>query len=183
MPQSKLNATAASLLGFLHERPMAGWDLVSTAQARIGDFWSITPSQVYRELASMSARGLIAAGERGSRDRLPYELTGAGKAAFQDWVLQEPGKDLIRVPMLLTTMFGEHLPPERLAKFLENYREHHAHALEEYERILEGIPADARESHWFSIATLQFGIAYERAVVEWCNQLPASIRGPSEAGE
>lgn len=44
-----LNSTAASLLGFLHEGPMSGWDLVNLAQERIGDFWTITQSQVYRE--------------------------------------------------------------------------------------------------------------------------------------
>ena len=33
-----LNATAASLLGFLHEGPKTGWDLVVTAQERIGKF-------------------------------------------------------------------------------------------------------------------------------------------------
>ncbi len=52
-----LNATAASLLGFLHEGPKTGWDLVATAQDRIGKFWSVTTSQVYRELAAMEAAG------------------------------------------------------------------------------------------------------------------------------
>ena len=40
MTARPLNPTAASLLGFLHEGPMRGWDLVAIAQQRIGDFWT-----------------------------------------------------------------------------------------------------------------------------------------------
>ena len=32
----RLNSTAASLLGCLHEGPMTGWDLAATAQRAIG---------------------------------------------------------------------------------------------------------------------------------------------------
>ncbi len=84
MPPRPLNATAGSLLGFLHEGPMTGYDLVAVARNRIGDFWSLTQSQVYRELAAMAEDGLVAAGQRGRRDRRPYELTDAGRAAFKD---------------------------------------------------------------------------------------------------
>ena len=69
MADRAMNATAASLLGFLHEGPLTGYELVSTAQRTIGDFWSLTQSQVYRELAWMAEAGLVEAGERGARDR------------------------------------------------------------------------------------------------------------------
>ena len=115
-----LNATAASLLGFLHERPMTGWDLVATAEAVIRDFWSLTRSQVYRELATMAEGGLVRAGEIGPRDRQPYELTDAGRAAFADWLEREPGPEQIRYPLLLTIAFGRHLEPGRLAAFVKD---------------------------------------------------------------
>jgi DNA-binding PadR family transcriptional regulator len=168
-----LNATAASLLGFLHAGPMTGWDLVATAQALIGDFWSLTQSQVYRELAAMAEAGLVAAGERGPRDRRPYSLTEAGRAAFADWVGREPGPEQIRFPLLLTMAFGRHLPPERLAAFTRQHRARHQARLaryEELERAAGGADPYAR-------ATLQFGVAYERAVLAWFDQLPEAIRG------
>ena len=112
MPR-QLNSTAASLLGFLHEGPMTGWDLVAIAQRRIGDFWSLTQSQVYRELAAMAEADLVRAGERGPRDRQPYELTDAGRAAFREWLNREPGAETIRFPLLLMLVFGRHLEPGR----------------------------------------------------------------------
>lgn len=102
MPDRSLNATAESLLGFLHEGPLTGWDLVATAQKVIGDFWSLTQSQVYRELTTMAEAGLVEAGERGRRDRKPYAITEAGRAAFASWIGQEPGPETIRFPLLLT---------------------------------------------------------------------------------
>jgi DNA-binding PadR family transcriptional regulator len=49
----------------LLDRPMTGWDLVATAERVIGDFWSLTRSQVYRELSSMAEEGLVEAGGAG----------------------------------------------------------------------------------------------------------------------
>lgn len=182
MATFKVNATAASLLGFLHERPMAGWDLVATAQERIGNFWSLTKSQVYRELSTLAREGLIEAGERGPRDRQPYSITDAGREAFREWVLQEPEQETIRFPLLLTVLFGEHLPPDRLVSFLAEHRARHAAQLEGYEQEYAGIPDEYRESNPFSIATLEFGIAYERAALEWFDNLPESMWNPAANG-
>src|SRR5439155_20536728 len=115
MAARNLNATAASLLVFLHEGPMTGWDLVATAQQRIGDFWSLTQSQVYRELAAMAEGGLIEAGERGPRDRRPYALTGAGREAFAEWVQGEEAEEPNRWPLPLVVVVGRHGPPDGLA--------------------------------------------------------------------
>ena len=161
-----LNATAASLLGFLHEGPKTGWDLVSTAQERIGKFWSLTTSQVYRELASMERKGLIEAGEKGPRDRKPFVLTKAGRRAFAEWIEREPGDENIRHPLLLTVAFGEHLPAGRLAAVLAEHRTKHEQQLAAYERqsAEEHLPPHAA-------ATLDFGILYERAALEWFDRV------------
>jgi DNA-binding PadR family transcriptional regulator len=177
MPERPLNATAASLLGFLHQGPLTGWDLVQTAQREIGDFWSLTQSQVYRELAAMAEAGLVEAGERGPRDRRPYRLTEAGRAAFAEWVLREPGPESIRFPLLLTVLFGRHVPPERLEKFLDQHREVHVSRLAGYQRQhREAAAAGARDAEPYAIATLEFGIAYERAVLDWFDRLPPKLR-------
>src|SRR4029453_3199109 len=100
MDERTLNATAASLLGLLHRGPMSGWDLAATAQTSIGDFWTVTRSQAYRELAWMDEAGRAEAGERGARARRPYTLTDRGRDAFAAWVAREPGPETIRFPLL-----------------------------------------------------------------------------------
>ena len=177
-----LNATAASLLGFLHEGPMSGYELAATAQGVIGDFWSLTQSQIYRELAWMSEAGLVAPGERGARERRPYTLTDAGRRAFADWADRPPGPATIRHPLLLAVSFGRHIPQDRLASFLRQHQIAHAERLRTYEaqaRDIEAIPAEDRDP--FRSATLTFGIAYERAVQDWFAALPPKLRESAPA--
>lgn len=150
---------------------MAGYDLVVTAQRRIGDFWSLTQSQVYRELSAMADAGLVSAGERGRRERRPYALTDAGRAAFADWVNREPAQESIRFPLLLTLLFASHVDPARLAGFLARHRAAHADRLAGYEAQRTSLPPGAAEVDPFAVATLDFGIAYERAVLAWFDEL------------
>lgn len=176
MPARPLNATSASLLGFLHDGPMTGWDLVAVAEERIGNFWTLTQSQVYRELAAMAKTGLVELGQPGPRDRKPYRITKAGRAAFGEWVDREPGLEQIRFPLLLTIMFAMHLPPGRLMEMVTVHRGVHAERLAGYRRIrreLDGVDGEAQDGpDRFRMATLEFGLRYESAVLDWFDQLP-----------
>lgn len=171
MTEFKLNATAASLLGFLHDGPMTGWDLVVTAQERIGDFWSLSQSQVYRELTAMAGAGLIEAGVRGRRDRRPFTITEAGRAAFAEWLNRETGEETIRFPLLLIVLFGRHVPRRRLSEVIAQHRQRHAERLAGYEKSL----ADRAPSDRYAVAALRFGVRYEQAVLDWFDELPQLI--------
>ena len=170
----QLNATAAALLGFLHETPMSGWDLHTTADTLIGDFWTVTRSQVYRELAAMEAAGLVVAGPPGPRDRRPYELTDAGRSAFREWLQRPPGSEQIRYPLLLTIAFGRHLSPDRLAGFVAGHKAIHEERLDGY-RTLQVDAGDNLDA--YATATLDFGIRYEAAVLDWFEHLPPELTG------
>ncbi|CAA9564226.1 MAG: Transcriptional regulator, PadR family [uncultured Thermomicrobiales bacterium] len=177
MTDRPLNATAASLLGFLHEGPLTGWDLVQTAQRRIGNFWSLTQSQVYRELGTMADGGLVAAGERGARDRRPYEITDAGRAAFAEWLTRVPSDENIRFPLLLAISFGQRMAPADLHRIVRHHRRLHADRLAGYRHNLETIRRHVPDPDPYQLATLTFGIAHEEAAVGWFDGLPVAIRG------
>lgn len=175
-PGRPLNATAASLLGFLHDGPMTGWDLVVIAQQRIGEFWTLTQSQVYRELAAMAGAGLVEVGPPGPRDRKPYSLTEAGRAAFAEWVSRDPGPDQVRIPLLLTLAFAGHLPPGRLRALLAARRAEHAERLSRYEAgraALQAAPAAVVDRT--RLLTLEYGLRHERAVLDWFDALPGLL--------
>ena len=169
-----MNATAAALLGFLHERPMSGWDLLATAEALIGDFWTVTRSQVYRELTTMESAGLVVAGPPGPRERRPFEITDAGRAAFAEWLRRAPGSEQIRYPLLLTIAFGRHLPPDQLSSFVAEHRDVHEQRLDRYRSLRADLGDDLGP---YALATLDFGMRYETAVLEWFDHLPPEIAG------
>jgi DNA-binding PadR family transcriptional regulator len=160
-----LNPTAASLLGFLHQGPMAGWDLAQLVETTIGDFWNVTRSQIYRELRSLQGIGLVEAGEAGVRERRPYSITDSGREAFSAWIAREPGDDLIRSPLLLTVFFGAHVDRRRLDRFLAVHKLRHEERLEHY-RALAAALSGVEGMAW-TVHALRYGIEHEEAVLRW----------------
>jgi DNA-binding PadR family transcriptional regulator len=158
-----LNATQGSLLGFLSDGPRTGWELLQQVEGGLSRFWNVTPSHVYRELRTLEGRGLIRAGEPGVRDRRPFTITAAGRRAFREWIRREPGPEQIRMPLLVTLWFGQHLDPETLARFLEASRADHEQRLRLYEGLTAPDPGTA--------AVIAFGVAYETAVLGWLDDL------------
>lgn len=170
-----MNATAASLLGLIEQSgELTGADLVRVAQQRIGEFWSLTRSQVYRELAVLAADGLVVSGPTGARESRPYRLTERGRAAFQAWLGQELPAETIRIPLLLAVAFGASLPPGRLAKLLDEAEAHHQARLADYRATDEQLRASGVDPH--TRATLSFGVHYEEAVLRWFADLPPTVR-------
>lgn len=142
----------------------------------------LTQSQVYRELERMAQTGLVAAEEPEARNRKPYRITGTGREAFAEWVQEEPGSEQIRFPLLLTVSFGQHLASVTLKRFVERHRQIHLERLDAYERQHASATAPGVESDPFALATLEFGLAHERAVVDWFDRLPDRLPnwpGPS----
>ncbi len=170
----RLNATAAALLGLLLEEPRTGWDLMAAAQERIGEFWTLTQSQVYRELSAMAERGLIEAGPVGARERKPYVATAAGRAAFDAWLQGDPGPDHVRIPLLLTIAFAEHLPAGRLEGIVAAQRAVHQERLDRYVAARQAL-AGARGAPAARLATLEFGLRHEQAVLDWFDALPGIL--------
>lgn len=166
-----LNSTAAALLGFLHAGPATGWDLLQTAQQRIGSFWTVTQSQVYRELTAMTGRGLVTPGESGPRGRVAYALTDEGRAAFAGWLDDGPGADTLRIPLLLTLTFADQLDTGRLRAVLDEQRSRHEELLAGYRSVLAGPIADRTQR-----ATLEYGVRHEQAVLDWFAVLPEVLR-------
>lgn len=165
----ELNSTAASLLGFLHAGPASGYELVGIAEDLIGDFWSLTRSQVYRELATLSSRGLVTAGPVGPRARRPYELTNTGRVAFAAWLAEPPGAEQIRYPLLLKLAFGSSIDRNTLRGYLVEHRVMHERRLKRYCDITDDIDDKLLRS------TFRFGIHYERGVLAWMDEVAETL--------
>lgn len=177
-----LNATGASLLGFLLDGPKTGWDLLQEIERGFGHFWNVTSSHVYRELKALEVRGHIEAGERQARDRRPYAITDAGREAFAEWIRQAPGQETMRIPLLVTLWFGAHLDPELLREFIEGHRAINDRRLAYY----RSVPQEKLGADPYFAAVVRFGISYEQAVLAWMDSLdslPGQVEAQAEAGE
>ena len=164
-----LNATAATLLGFLQDETLTGWELTTRIETMVGHFWNTTRSQIYRELKNLGEMGFVEAGEPGARDRTPYSITPEGKEAFVEWISRPPGPELIRFPFLLTLFFGRFVDTERLGRFVRAEKLRHQERLDVFEKAERLSPPPSLEN---SIGlALGYGLAYERAVVTWFDEI------------
>lgn len=170
-----INATAASILGFLHAGPMTGWEVDAAVENSIAHFWNVTRSQVYRELRTLSELGYVQAGDAGPRDRRPYSITDEGRAAFSSWIVRDPGPPIVRMPLLLTLFFGRHLPPKRLAEIVEKELREGTKALHQFESMHEEYGEDP-----FVGRVLQFGIEYQKTLLSWLDSLAGESKEPAQ---
>lgn len=120
MPE--LNSTSAALLGLLHDGPATGGELVAAARQRYGAFFSVTRSQVYRELPTLADAGLVRLGKRGARSSQQYVLTGAGKRAFKTWINASAGPDHVRSTLILRVIHAHRVTDKQRATLLEEAR-------------------------------------------------------------
>jgi DNA-binding PadR family transcriptional regulator len=170
---TELNPTAAALLGFLAQGELSGYDLSKAAGEIIGDFWHVTRSQVYRELAALSDGGLVAPVGTGPRAKRPYRITEAGREAFAAWIQRLPPVEQVRHPLLLAMTFGDWVGPGRLLEFSAAHRSAHEDNLARYKSLRDTPGLDA-----YLQATVAFGIRYEEAVLAWMDDLPAILADP-----
>lgn len=161
-----INPTAASLLGFLHTGPMTGWELDVAVAGSIANFWNVTRSQVYRELRTLAELGYVEAEDAGPRDRRPHAITDAGREVFAAWIVRHPGAPIVRLPLLLSVFFGSHIPPDRLAEIVNKELADGMDALEHFHTLQRENRSDP-----FVTRVLDFGIAYQKTLLSWLQEL------------
>ncbi|HZU83143.1 MAG TPA: PadR family transcriptional regulator [Polyangiaceae bacterium] len=161
-----LNATAASILGFIEKEPQTGWELAARIEDVIGDFWNVTRSQIYRELKSLEAQGLVTSLETGPRDRQPYRITEGGKRAFRRWIAEEPGPPTMRIPLVLQVFFSDVVPREDVERSLDRLRAYHARRLQTYEGFEKEVDKTSG-----SYQALRLGLSFQRAMIDWIDSL------------
>ena len=164
-----VNATAAALLGLLHEGPMTGGQLMAAAERRLGPYWSMTRSQVYRELPALAEMGYVKMGKPGPRASQPYSITPAGKRAFARWLAEDPGMESLRNPVALRVAFGAHHSAAALKELYEKATEAHTKALAEVREQARQVKA---AGDTYGAAALEFAVNYHKAALAWLKTAP-----------
>lgn len=169
MPDTGVNATAAALLGLLHDGAMTGGQLMAEAERRLGAFWSMTRSQVYRELPALAEMGYVRLGKPGPRSSQPYSITPAGKRAFARWLASDAGREAVRNPVALRAAFGKYQTPTALTATYAEAVDYHTAAVAE---IRESVKTMRKDGEPFAAAAQEFAVSYHRAALAWLKTAP-----------
>jgi DNA-binding PadR family transcriptional regulator len=169
MAESGINATAAALLGLLHDGQMTGGQLMAAAESRLGRYWSMTRSQVYRELPALAEKGYVKPGRPGPRASQPYTITAAGRRAFTRWLTETPSRDALRNSVALRFAFGDKQTGAQLKDLQDHAVEYHT---EELARARDLAREAKKEGDQFGAAALEFAVSYNRAALSWLKTVP-----------
>ncbi|SHK89798.1 DNA-binding transcriptional regulator, PadR family [Pseudonocardia thermophila] len=167
-----VNATAAALLGLLHDGPRTGGELVAAAGEQFGSFFSVTRSQIYRELPALAEAGLTKPGEPGARASRKYAITAAGRRAFRAWLTASSGPDALRSPLVLRLLHAEILPPEEREELVRNARAAYKERLAAERAAVKAAADPVRR------AVAEFTVAHTRAVLKLLDAV-SDAWGPS----
>ena len=161
-----VNATAAALLGLLHDGPMTGGELVSAAGEQFGPFFSVTRSQVYRELPALADAGLLKLGKVGARSSQQYRIMAAGKRAFRAWLAGPGGADALRSPLVLRLRHAAELPDaDREALVTESRKAYR-------ERREQACAAMKGAGDPYGRAVAEFAVAHVDAMLALLDRVP-----------
>ena len=166
-PVSELNATAAALLGLLHDGPKTGGQLIAEAAARFGAFFSVTRSQVYRELPVLTKANLLKLGKQGPRSSQQYLITPAGKKAFKTWLATSPGPDHLRSPLILRLAFADSFIDKQRETLAAAARNNYLAQHEEYRAATKSV--ENRRDR----AIAEFAATYTKAMAKLVDSLSA----------
>lgn len=170
-----VNATAAAILGLLHDGPMTGGELVAAAGDRFGGFFSVTRSQVYRELPALAEAGLLRLGKLGPRASQQYRINAAGKRSFRAWLAGPGGTDALRSPLVLRLMHAGALSDDERAKLVATSRSAYTDQLKAAQEVV-----DAADDP-YERAVGEFAHAHVEAMLTLLGRIETAIPAAVEA--
>ena len=174
---STLSTLGYALLALVAKRPSSGYELAQRARRPLGYFWTATYGQIHPQLRDLAAAGLLsveAVPGPGPHDKRVYSITEAGRCVLAAWVTKPLARETERDELLLKAYAIWVADPVAARRFALDQAELHRQRLAEYEAIdIPDVPTDHPD--FGSLATLRYGIGYQRHRVEWCEWLAAAF--------
>ncbi|OJF14238.1 PadR family transcriptional regulator [Couchioplanes caeruleus] len=175
-----------AILVSLLEQPGSGYELARRFERSIGRFWTATHQQIYRVLRRMEADGWIIAEEvdQGGRpDKRSYSVVGTGREVLAAWLRDPVQPEAVRHELAVKirgAAFTDDAGRTALVAEVERYRATHEATLARYlTGEVRDFPAAAPldDQHRLQHVVLRGGIAYERMVLAWLDDVLDTLRG------
>ena len=176
----ELSKTSYVILGMLRSRPHTGYEIKAIVDHSTRFFWAASYGQIYPELKRLEEAGFVE-GEpesQGGRRKRSFSLTAEGRRELQDWISSgEPLHSELRHEGLLRFFFADVVDREDQLDLVRDIREMHERARDEM-RAIRPHAEEARTARdqEFPLRTLDFGLAYQDFVVDWCSRIELELK-------
>ena len=177
----RLGKTSYVILGMLRLGRRTGYEIKSLVDVSTRFFWAASYGQIYPELARLEKLGLVKGEVDRSNGRRPkaYELTASGERALHDWLTSDgPLHIELRHEGALKFFFSDSLTDEEQRDLLRRIRATHAEIAARLRAIGPEAPTGKPPA---PLLTLEFGIAYQEFLAEWCARAERRLREPARS--
>ncbi|MGW0122043.1 PadR family transcriptional regulator [Streptomyces sp. NPDC003327] len=177
-----------AILVSLLEKPGSGYELARRFERSIGYFWTATHQQIYRVLKRMENDGWVEAREvpqQGRPDKREYSVADLGRAALSSWLHEPIEPESVRHDLAVKIRGAAFDDPAALVREVLRHRQAHTDRLDHYlsgeardfpappTGAFEGVPLDAERE--LQHVVLRGGIAYERMMIAWLDDVLATL--------
>jgi PadR family transcriptional regulator AphA len=178
----------AAILGFLELEPTTGYSLRQRFEGSVASFWTVTQSQIYRELHALEREGRVTVSIEpgsGKPDRKVYATTPAGRAELAEWLAAPVPPLEMRHPLLLKFVFAAGVDTGVLDGVLARYEEGLVAARREYaarrdEPAIFSLARTRREAAVWRLS-IDHGVEYCAAELAWVRRARRTLRAPRRA--
>ncbi len=171
-----------AILTALLDRELTGYELAKEFDVSLGFFWQASHQQIYKQLNTMAAEGLLAVTavpQAGKPDKKRYSITECGRALLTEWVDQETRRKPARDDLFVKLYNLEPAHQAGLLKAVEERLGEHQARLALYEKIRARgylAPDQLEQRRLGMYLALRAGILQEQASIEWCHEALAFLR-------
>jgi DNA-binding PadR family transcriptional regulator len=173
-----------AILVSLLEQPGSGYELARRFERSIGRFWTATHQQIYRVLKRMESDGWVTAvdvGQDGRPDKRDFSVSAAGRDVLTGWLREPVQPEAVRHDLAVKVRgaaFDDPAGRAALVSEVVRYRAEHEELLARYlageKRDFSGQDPDAGQR--LQHVVLRGGIAYERMLLDWLDDVLTTLR-------
>ena len=177
-----------AILVSLAEKSSSGYELARRFDKSIGQFWSATHQQIYKVLARMESAGWVAATvveQDGRPDKKVYDLTETGRAELRAWIASPASPEAGRSDLAVKIRGAAYGDVGTVAAEVARHRAAHAERLDAYlagEKHDFPDPAGLRGHRLHQWLVLRGGIALERTLIDWYDDVLAALSPTDSKG-
>lgn len=183
-------ALAHAILVCLADRPLTGYDLAKEFDSTVAFFWRADHPQIYRELSSLRAKGLVI-GERvqqtGRPNKIVYSLTEEGRRTLRTWSATPSPSLPVKDDFLLKFHALDHMDVAAIRREIAERLAQHEKTRELYggmQRIKQARMGAGDTNALGRYLSILIGVRYEDAWISWCRDALAALDGiPRDGSE
>ncbi len=170
-----------ALLGILAEKDLHGYELKSSFDEKVGEFWSLNYGQIYSTLDRLEKEELVTH-DRQAQDRRPdrkiFSITPLGRKELENWLATPVSKvRALRDEFFIKLVFMDKNNPGPVLELIEKQR---AMYLKHMNRLTKRKVALKKEGKSLDALTTELlmdaGLFHAEADIKWLGHCESKIR-------